>query len=262
MFIKKYQIYKIMQEFSADVVIGLEIHVELNTKSKLFCSCASHASENEKPNTRTCPVCLGHPGSKPVLNKKVVEHALRLGLATNSSIAPELVFSRKSYFYPDLSKNYQISQHEIPLATKGYITLKNNKRVSLHRIHIEEDPASLVHVGGGIHTAHHVLVDYNRSGTPLVEIVTDPVISSSEEAREFMGKLKTMLEYLEIFDNDGVIKADINVSIKEGGYVRCEVKNVTGFREIERAIEHEVKRQKHGLRRLSKISQSLQMKKQ
>lgn len=228
--------------FTTDIVIGLEIHVELNTKSKLFCSCPTKG--NEDPNTRTCPVCLGHPGSKPVLNKKAVEYAVRLGLAMNCKIDKELIFSRKSYFYPDMSKNYQITQYEQPLCTNGFLQMKNGKKVKIKRIHVEEDPAALVHPVS-INTSEYVLVDYNRSGNPLCEIVTEPDMASPEEAREFMNKLITILEYLEIFDvNNGIIKADANISIKESGYIRSEVKNITGFKEIERALFYEVQRQK------------------
>jgi aspartyl-tRNA(Asn)/glutamyl-tRNA(Gln) amidotransferase subunit B len=232
-------------KFASDIVIGLEIHVELNTDSKMFCNCPTKGSDI--PNSRTCPVCLGHPGSKPVLNKRAVEYALKLALATNSKISPELILSRKSYFYPDMAKNYQITQYEIPLATDGKITLQSGKEIGLTRIHIEEDPAALVHPGS-MTESPFVLVDYNRSGNPLVEIVTKPELTSPEEARDFMKQLISILEYLEIFDvNDGIIKADANISIKESGYVRIEVKNITGFKEIERALKYEVDRQKKEL---------------
>ncbi len=231
--------------FSSDIVIGLEIHVELSTDSKLFCGCKRAADPDEIPNSRTCPVCLGHPGAKPVLNKKAVEFALKLAAATQSDINDELVFSRKSYFYPDLAKNYQISQYEIPLAENGKIRLSSGKEINLTRIHIEEDPASLVHPNG-THNSGYVLVDYNRSGDPLCEVVTEPELASPKEARDFMKQLITLLNYLKIFDPDTcIIKADANISIKESGYVRSEIKNITGFKEIERALEYELKRQKH-----------------
>lgn len=227
--------------FSGDIVIGLEIHMELDTKTKLFCACSTKA---KSPNTSTCEVCLGFPGSKPVLNRKVVDYALRLGLATKSKIAKELVFSRKNYFYPDMSKNYQITQYELPICEKGQIELPNGKKINLTRIHIEEDPASLVHPSG-MQNSSFVLVDYNRSGRPLLEMVTEPELNSSGEARDFMRQLVNILQYLKIFDiNDGIIKADVNISIKESGYRRVEIKNVTGFKEIERAIEYEIIRQK------------------
>jgi len=240
-------------EFRSDVVIGIECHVELKTDSKLFCGCARSGSE--EPNSRTCCVCLGHPGSKPVLNKKAVEYALKLALATKSKIAPELVFSRKSYFYPDMSKNYQISQYEIPLATEGSIKLESGKEIGLERIHMEEDPAALVHPAGMQESAY-VLVDYNRSGDPLVEVVTKPEMNSPEEARDFMKQLITILEYLEIFDSDScIIKADANVSIRDSGYIRSEIKNITGFKDIERALKYEVMRQKKEFEEGKKLKQ-------
>ncbi|MEM4336382.1 MAG: Asp-tRNA(Asn)/Glu-tRNA(Gln) amidotransferase subunit GatB [Candidatus Woesearchaeota archaeon] len=235
-----------------DTIIGLEIHVELDTETKLFCSCPT---ESEMPNTTTCEVCLGMPGSKPVVNKKAVEYALKLCVALNCKISPELVFSRKTYFYPDMSKNYQITQYEMPLGEDGFIELSENKKVGLIRIHLEEDPASLIHLGG-ISTSPFVLVDYNRSGRPLCEIVTKPEIYSAEEARDFMKKLITILCFLKIFDNRKcIIKADVNVSIKESGYVRVELKNITGFKEIERALIYEIERQRREFREGKKILQ-------
>lgn len=241
------------QKFKSDVVIGLEVHTELKTDSKLFCSCPRTGSD--VPNSRTCPTCLGHPGSKPVLNKKAVEYAIKLALATNSEINPELIFSRKSYFYPDMAKNYQISQYEIPLATEGLIKLENGKKIGLTRIHMEEDPAALVHPAG-IQDSKFVLVDYNRSGDPLVEVVTKPDLTSPEEARDFMKQLITILEYLEIFDSGNcIIKADANVSIKESNYTRAEIKNITGFKDIERALKYEVVRQKKEIEDGKKLKQ-------
>ncbi|MEM3126670.1 MAG: Asp-tRNA(Asn)/Glu-tRNA(Gln) amidotransferase GatCAB subunit B, partial [Candidatus Woesearchaeota archaeon] len=223
-----------------DIKIGLEIHIGLNTESKMFCGCP--AQGEDIPNTNVCPVCLGHPGSKPVFNKKVLEYALKLCLALECEVAKSVLFSRKSYFYPDLSKNYQITQYEAPLGTKGKLKLKSGKEIRIARIHMEEDPASLVHPES-IERSKYVLIDYNRSGTPLLEIVTEPDLSSPEEAREFMNKLVTILGYLEIFDIEkNVIKADINVSIKESNFTRAEIKNVTGFKEIENAIFYEVSR--------------------
>ena len=216
-------------------IIGLEVHIELNTKTKLFCGCP--VKGNEEPNTRTCEVCLGHPGSKPVLNKKAVEYAIKLCLALNCKLSKELIFSRKSYFYPDMAKNYQISQYEIPLGSNGSLRLKSGKEIGIVRVHMEEDPASLIHPVGMQESAY-VLVDYNRSGNPLLEIVTEPCMESADEARDFMKQMITILSYLEIFDlNTGIIKADANVSIKESGYVKQEIKNITGFREIEKALQ-------------------------
>jgi len=242
-----------MTQFKNDVIIGLEVHIELNTNTKLFCGCPTKG--NEKPNTRTCVTCLGMPGSKPVMNKKAVEYALKLCLALNCKINKELIFSRKSYFYPDMSKNYQITQYEIPLGQKGKLKLKEGKEISITRVHMEEDPASLVHPKGMRESAY-VLVDYNRSGNVLLEIVTEPELASAEEARDFMKQLITVLGYLEIFDeNEGIIKADANISIKESGYVKREVKNITGFKEIERALNYEILKQKSEMKEGKKIQQ-------
>ncbi len=229
-------------KFTNNVIIGLEIHIELNTNTKLFCSCPTQGSE--LPNTRTCEICLGMPGSKPVVNKKAVEYAIKLAHALNCKLSKEIIFSRKSYFYPDMSKNYQITQYEIPLGEKGNIKI-GNKNIRIKRVHLEEDPASLIHPGG-IDKAQYVLVDYNRSGNPLCEIVTEPDINSPEEARVFLKSLIAILRYLGIFNPEkNIIKADANVSIKESGYVRTEIKNITGFKEIERALNYEIERQKH-----------------
>lgn len=218
-----------------DVIIGLEVHIELNTNSKLFCGCQTKSSV---PNTSTCPICLGHPGSKPVLNKKALEFGVKLALALGCEISRKFFFSRKTYFYPDMSKNYQITQYETPLGSNGHITLDSGKIVNIKRIHLEEDPASLVHEGST------VLIDYNRSGIPLCEIVTEPNLESPKEAREFMNKLVNILSYLEIFEANSTIKADVNISIKEKNFTRVEIKNVTGFKEIEAALIYEAQRQK------------------
>ncbi len=233
-----------MQKFKSEIVIGLEVHIELNTKTKLFCSCPTKGDDGyDAPNTRTCEACLGQPGSKPVLNKKSVEFALKLCLALNCEVSPELIFSRKSYFYPDMAKNYQITQYDIPLGKNGSLEI-DGKLIGIKRVHLEEDPASLVHPVGMKESAY-VLVDYNRSGNPLVEVVTNPDLESPDQARAFMKKLIVVLNYLEIFDvNNGIIKSDANISIKESNYTRIEIKNVTGFKEIERALFYEVDRQK------------------
>ena len=233
-------------KFTSDVVIGLEIHVELATDTKLFCGCATHGSD--EPNSRCCEVCLGHPGSKPVLNKEAVEYALRLCLALDCKISPELIFSRKSYFYPDMAKNYQISQYEIPLGTGGSLNLDSGKKIGITRVHMEEDPAALIHPSG-MGGSSYVLIDYNRSGDPLCEVVTEPDMESPDEARNFMKQLITVLGYLDIFDiNRCIIKADANISVKETGYERVEIKNITGFKEIERALNYEVERQKNNVK--------------
>ncbi len=222
-------------KFKTDIVIGMEVHVQLNTKTKLFCSCPTHGKE--EPNTRTCPICLGHPGSKPAVNQEALHKAIQLALALNCSISPRLVFARKSYFYPDLAKSFQITQYDEPLGFKGSIKLAN-KLVGITRAHLEEDPASTTH-----HSTYSLL-DYNRSGIPLVEVVTEPELHSPEEAREFMKKLRTILLYLTVFDpNTDVIKADANVSVKETKYTRVEIKNISGFKEIESALFYEARRQ-------------------
>ncbi len=217
--------------------IGLEIHVQLSTESKLFCSCPTAASE---PNTSTCEVCLGFPGSKPVLNKKAVDYAIMVALALNCRINTGFFFSRKTYFYPDLAKNFQITQYEAPVGEKGFLEVDGVK-VNIRRVHLEEDPASLIHTGSGSNV--YSLVDYNRSGIPLVEIVTEPGIQSPEHARHFMDELLKVLGYLGVYTHgDSVLKADCNISI-EGGE-RVEVKNVTGFRAIQDALSSEYERQK------------------
>jgi len=218
-------------------IIGLEIHVQLNTDTKLFCSCTTQA---KKPNSACCPVCLGMPGSKPVLNKLALDYGLRLALALKCKIAKQAIFSRKTYFYPDMSKNYQITQYEIPLGFDGYLEV-NGKKIRIKRIHLEEDPASLIHKGS------IVLIDYNRSGIPLVEIVTQPDLNSASEARDFLKKLVTVLNYLGVYDeNKCVVKTDANISLE--GHARVEIKNISGFKEIENALAYEIERQKHLLK--------------
>ena len=242
-------------KFKSDVIIGLEVHVELNTKTKLFCGCPTKPKQAQEdlPNSRCCPICLGMPGAKPVLNSKAVEFALKLCLALNCEISPQLVFSRKSYFYPDMAKNYQISQYEIPLGSSGKLSLSEGMEIGISRIHMEEDPASLVHPSG-LKESMYVLVDYNRSGNPLAEIVTEPCLESPQQARDFMKQLITVLRYLEIFDvSNGIIKADANISIKESGYSRVEIKNITGFKEIESALFYEAGRQKEEIKHGRKI---------
>ncbi len=244
------------------VKIGLETHVQLNTQSKIFCGCKNPVNlpDEPEPNTVTCPACLGMPGSKPRINEAVLHAAMKVALALNFQIASETYFSRKTYFYPDMSKNFQISQYEMPLASKGYvdIVLENDKkRISLRRLHMEEDPAKLVHIGGL--GGKYVLVDYNRSGIPLLEIVTDPDFTSPEEARLFLSKLATILEYLGVYDpaSKAVFKSDANISL-DGGK-RVEIKNITGTKEIEQALKYEVIRQSNQLKKGEPIQQSTRM---
>lgn len=224
------------------IKIGLECHLYLNKiNTKLFCGCKLPV-DNDPPNSKCCPTCIGMPGSKPVLNKAALYHAIKLALATNCTLNKEVIFSRKIYFYPDMSKNYQITQYEVPLGYGGFIQV-GEKRIEIKRINIEEDPAALVHPNG-IGKSSYVLVDYNRAGMPLCEVVTNPVIENPEEAREFLRKLIEIVNYLGIYDSDkSTVKVDANVSISSTDYTRVEIKNISGFKEVERALVYEIKRQ-------------------
>jgi len=231
-------------------VIGLEVHAQLLTKSKIFCGCST--AFGEEPNTLTCPVCTGQPGSLPVLNRRAVEFAIKLGLATNCRITPYSVFARKNYFYPDLPKGYQISMYEHPLAVDGFIEISvqgQKKRIKLIRIHMEEDAGKLKH-GETPETASYSYVDFNRTGVPLVEIVSGPDIRSPEEAGDYLRKLRAILQYLEICTGnmeEGSFRCDANVSVRPKGQkefgTRAEVKNMNSFRHVEKALEYEIKRQ-------------------
>ncbi|MDI9611349.1 MAG: Asp-tRNA(Asn)/Glu-tRNA(Gln) amidotransferase subunit GatB [Archaeoglobales archaeon] len=234
-----------------DVVIGLEVHAQLNKlKSKLFCSCAT-SYHKSPPNAHVCPVCLGMPGAMPVINREAIKSAIKVALALNSEIQPMTVFDRKNYFYPDLPKNFQISQYDRPLALGGYVSIESDggeKKILLRRIHIEEDPGKLSYKGS-ITTATYSMIDYNRSGMPLLEIVTEPVISSPKEARIFLNKLRMILEYLDVFNGEleGAMRVDANISIAGGS--RVEVKNISSFKGVEKALNYEILRQKNLLKR-------------
>ena len=230
-----------------EVIIGLEVHAELSTKTKIFCSCPTKFGA--APNTQTCPICMGMPGTLPVLNEKVVEYAVKAGLATNCEISRNSKNDRKNYFYPDLPKAYQISQYDKPLCEHGYVeidTKEGKKKIRLTRIHIEEDAGKLNHdefAGGS-------LVDLNRAGVPLIEIVSEPDLRSSEEVEAYLRRLKSILEYIEVSDckmQEGSFRADVNVSVRKKGDpklgTRTEMKNMNSFRSITRAIEYEVDRQ-------------------
>jgi aspartyl-tRNA(Asn)/glutamyl-tRNA(Gln) amidotransferase subunit B len=231
-------------------VIGLEVHAQLLTKSKIFCGCST--TFGEEPNALTCPVCTGQPGSLPVLNRKAVEFAIKLGLATQCRIAPYSLFARKNYFYPDLPKGYQISMYELPLAEDGFIEISvdgKKKRIKIIRIHLEEDAGKLKH-GETPETASFSYVDFNRTGVPLVEIVSGPDIRSPQEAGDYLRELRAILQYLEICTGDmekGNFRCDANVSVRPRGQkefgTRTELKNMNSFRHVEMALEYEIKRQ-------------------
>lgn len=234
------------------VKIGLETHVQLLTKSKAFCGCENPAklAGEVKPNSLTCPTCLGLPGSKPRMNEVMIKFGIMVAESLGCRIAKEVHFSRKNYFYPDLSKNFQITQHEIPLGEAGEMVVEGNK-IRITRVHMEEDPAKLVHVGGL--GGEHVLVDYNRSGIPLLEIVTEPDFSSPKEARLYLQKLVLILEYLGVYSSDSktIVKSDANISINGGE--RIEIKNITGTKEIEEALSFEIMRQSNLLKHGGKV---------
>jgi aspartyl-tRNA(Asn)/glutamyl-tRNA(Gln) amidotransferase subunit B len=238
-----------------DVIIGLEVHCQLDTKSKLFCGCDTDY-RSDGPNTHVCPICLGLPGAMPSLNRKAIEYAMRVAKALNCTVIPESEFSRKNYFYPDLDKAYQITQYDKPLAEGGYLEIESDeggeRKIRLTRIHVEEDPGRLVHMGN-VERGKYSLVDYNRAGIPLIEIVSEPDMRSPKEARKFLNKLRATLEYLSVFDSDkeGSLRVDANISIV--GSERVEVKNITSYKGVEKALTFEITRQKNVLRRGQRV---------
>ncbi len=231
-----------------EVVIGLEVHAQLLTDTKIFCSCSNQFGD--EPNANTCQVCTGQPGSLPVLNKKVVEYAIKAGLATNCTINKRSIFARKNYFYPDLPKGYQISQYELPICENGYITINVNgeeKNIGITRIHMEEDAGKLSHEGIDKNSSY---VDFNRTGTPLIEIVSEPDIRSPEEAAEYLKQLRNTVVYLGICDGnmeEGSFRCDANISLRPKGSekfgTKAELKNMNSFRNVQKALEYEIKRQ-------------------
>src|ERR1700742_422119 len=238
-------------------VIGLEIHVQLATNTKMFCGCA--LSFGEPPNTLTCPVCLGLPGTLPLANERAIHFGLMIGLALGSQLAPRSIFHRKNYFYPDLPKGYQISQYDIPLCLGGHLG-----DVRIHRIHLEEDAAKLVHIGssGRIHGSDASVVDYNRGGTPLAAIVTEPDIHSAGQARDWLQVLRETLRQLGVSDvnmEEGSLRCDANVSIRPVGSTglgtKTELKNMNSFRFVMQGINAEIERQKAILAAGEKIEQ-------
>ncbi len=232
-----------------EVVVGLEVHCELSTGTKLFCSCPN--AFGAEPNTNVCPVCLGLPGSLPVLNERAVEYAMRIGTALGSHVEAS-VFHRKNYFYPDMPKDYQISQYDEPINVGGHVELADGSLIGIVRAHIEEDTGKTTHVGGGgrIHDADYALVDYNRAGVPLVEIVSAPDIRSAEQARSYVNELRAILTATGVSDvrmEEGSLRIDANISVRPAGSeeygTRCEVKNLNSLRSLSRAIDHEAARQ-------------------
>ncbi len=240
-----------MYENPDGVMIGLEVHVQLNKlKTKVFCGCSTDY-HNDPPNSHVCPVCLGLPGSLPVINRKAVESAIKIGLALNCTVEEHTQFYRKNYYYPDLPKGFQITQYDFPISSGGYIMIEGEDgehRVGITRAHMEEDPGRLVHEGT-IDKSKYTLIDYNRSGMALIEIVSDPDMRSPKEARRYLDKLRNILEYLDIFDGDleGALSVDANISIMGGQ--RAEIKNISSHKGAERALLFEIVRQKNVLRR-------------
>lgn len=233
-----------------EVVVGLEVHTELKTESKIFCGCSTRFGSDQ--NTNVCPVCLGLPGVLPVLNEKVVEFAIRTGLALNCRILPFSKFDRKNYYYPDLPKNFQTSQYDLPIAVDGYLDIEVNgqtRRIGITRVHMEEDAGKLIH-SGTISRSDYALVDYNRTGVPLLEIVSEPDLRSPEEAKAYLEKVKTILEYIDVSDckmEEGSLRCDANVSLRPVGAdklgTKAELKNLNSFRSVQKGLEYEVLRQ-------------------
>lgn len=246
-------------ETQFETVIGLEVHVELHTASKIFCSCAT--SFGAPPNTNTCPVCLGHPGVLPVLNRQAVEYAMKAAMALNCQIATNSKFDRKNYFYPDSPKAYQISQYDQPVGENGWIDIEVNgqtKRIGITRVHLEEDAGKLTHVDGG----YASLVDFNRVGTPLIEIVSEPDLRSPEEARAYLEKLKAIMLYCDVSDvkmEEGSLRCDANISLRPFGQkefgTKAELKNMNSFRGVQKGLEYEEFRQAEVLREGGKVVQ-------
>jgi aspartyl-tRNA(Asn)/glutamyl-tRNA(Gln) amidotransferase subunit B len=250
-----------------EVIIGLEVHCQLDTKTKLFCGCSTDYRD-DAPNTHVCPICLGLPGSLPRVNRKAVEFALKVAKALNCRVLEESEFSRKNYFYPDLNKGFQISQYDKPLAVEGWLKIEGDegeKIVRITRVHMEEDPGRLVHKGGA-DRPKYTLVDYNRAGIPLIEMVTEPDIRSPKEARKFLNKLRATLEYLGVFDSEkeGSLRVDANISIQPRGWFdehgkgmegrgRTEIKNISSYKGVEKALTFEITRQKNLIRRGQKL---------
>lgn len=249
-----------------EAVIGLEVHAQLLTDSKLFCSCSTEFGA--PPNENTCPICVGMPGVLPVLNRKAVEYAIKTALAMNCTIAADSKFARKNYFYPDLPKGYQISQYELPLSSNGSVEIEvegRRRRIGIVRIHMEEDAGKLIH-GEDLGQSEYSYVDMNRCGVPLIEIVSAPDLRTPEEAKEYMMRLRTVLQYLEVCDGnmeEGSLRCDANVSIRPAGSsplgTKAEIKNMNSFRHVQRALEYEIQRQTRLLEEGEKVLQETRL---
>ncbi|MDP3954438.1 MAG: Asp-tRNA(Asn)/Glu-tRNA(Gln) amidotransferase subunit GatB, partial [bacterium] len=234
--------------------IGLEIHVELKTKSKMFCSCLNNSDEKQ-PNVNVCPVCMGHPGTLPVINQEALKMVIKTGLSLNSLVPEHSKFDRKNYFYPDLPKGYQISQYDEPLCLGGFLNILD-KKIRITRVHLEEDTGKLLHPAG----VDYSLVDFNRAGIPLMELVTEPDITSAKEARLFAEELRLILRYLNVSDADmekGQMRVEANISLRKSKKLgtKVEIKNLNSFRSVEYGINYEVERQRKILESGKKIIQ-------
>ena len=249
-----------------EAVIGLEVHAQLLTRSKIFCGCS--AAFGAPPNSQTCPVCLGMPGVLPVLNRRVVEFAIKTAVALQCEVAGGCRFARKNYFYPDMPKNYQISQYELPLARNGMLEFPVNgltKSVRIHRLHLEEDVGKLLHAGT-FQTADSSLVDFNRSGVPLMEIVSEPDIRNPEDAAEYLRQVRAIVVYLEVCDGnmeEGSLRCDANVSVRRAGTeelgVKAEVKNMNSFKHVQKALAYEIQRQVRVLEQGGRVVQETRL---
>src|SRR5438034_8936952 len=239
---------------SWETVIGLECHVELNTQTKMFCGCRNVFGAD--PNTNTCPICMGHPGSLPVPNAEAIRRIVKIGLALDSTIAPHSLFHRKNYFYPDMPKNYQISQYDLPICVGGHLDVDlpdgSRRTIGITRVHMEEDTGKITHgsTTGRIHDADHALIDYNRAGVPLVECVSEPDMRSPAEAAAYLRELRATLEALDVSDvkmEEGSLRCDANISIRAAGSseygTKVEIKNLNSVRSLERALKYEQERQ-------------------
>ncbi|MBM3251457.1 MAG: Asp-tRNA(Asn)/Glu-tRNA(Gln) amidotransferase subunit GatB, partial [Candidatus Omnitrophica bacterium] len=241
-----------------ETVIGLEVHAHLKTKTKAFCGCSTEFGQ--EPNSQTCPVCLGLPGSLPVLNKKALELTIKTALALNCKVNNYLKFDRKNYYYPDLPKNYQISQYDMPISSNGVINLSSGKKIRIRRAHLEEDAGKL------IHESDYSLVDYNRCGMPLLEIVSEPDINSPDEAYEYLTNLKLILQYIGVSDCDmekGTLRCDANISLRKPGEkelgVKTELKNMNSFKAVKEALQFEIERQTQALESKERIIQDTRL---